>query len=543
MLRDYQRRSIDMLYEWFSKNPEGNPCLVLPTGSGKSHVVAAFCKEAVQSWPSTRILMLTHVKELIEQNAEKMLLHWPNAPLGIYSASLRQADIDQITFAGIQSAAKKAHQIGHVDLIVIDECHMINNKESGGYRTLIRDLTEINPALRVVGLSATPYRLGQGRLTDGDEALFNDLVEPVTVTELVQRGFLAPLKSKHTSAMIDTSKVKKRCGEFVAKDLETASDQITEQAVAEIVARADNRQHWLIFCSGVAHAEHVSDELQAHGIRSECLHGGHTKAQRESILEAFTSGEIQALTNANILTTGFDYPDIDLIAFLRPTMSPSLYVQMAGRGMRLKSHMDHCLILDFAGNVEKHGPITAVQPPRPGGKGGGDTPIKICPECDEQVHLSVMDCPECGYHWEAKPKPYVLSNADIMGIEPEEMRCTDWRWSAHTSSRSGKEMVKVKYYGDLSDPVITEYLPIDHGGYAGHKALATLGVMAHRSGVQGYMPDSMDEVAEWMNSAPHPDSIQYHKRGKFYEVTERTWSRYDAIRSQQDHQSNSEPLG
>jgi len=121
MLRNYQQRAIDDLYEWLGKN-KGNPCMVLPTGSGKSHIVAALCKDALQSWPETRILMLTHVKELIEQNADKMLQHWPNAPLAIYSASLNRRQIDAITFAGIQSVRDRANQIGFVDLVIIDEC-------------------------------------------------------------------------------------------------------------------------------------------------------------------------------------------------------------------------------------------------------------------------------------------------------------------------------------------------------------------------------------------------------------------------------------
>jgi len=127
MLRKYQKLAIDYLYEWFRSNKYGNPCIVLPTGSGKSHVVAAICKDAIDNWPETRVLMVTHVKELIEQNAEKMLLHWPKAPLGIYSAGIgRKEAHQQITFAGIQSIRKKAHEIGHIDLMIVDEAHLIS---------------------------------------------------------------------------------------------------------------------------------------------------------------------------------------------------------------------------------------------------------------------------------------------------------------------------------------------------------------------------------------------------------------------------------
>lgn len=145
-LRDYQQRAIDQLYDWFRSNPEGNPCLVLPTGAGKSHIVAALCKNALQSWPDTRVLMLTHQKELIEQNAEKLRQHWPGAPMGIYSASVgkRQAG-EPITFAGIQSVRSKPHLFGHIDLVIIDECFVAGTKISTptGYKDIDLVISEL----------------------------------------------------------------------------------------------------------------------------------------------------------------------------------------------------------------------------------------------------------------------------------------------------------------------------------------------------------------------------------------------------------------
>lgn len=524
MLRDYQQRSIDMLYEWLTEN-DGNPCLVLPTGSGKSHIVAALCKNTVKEWPSTRILMMSHVQELIGQNAEKMRLHWPNAPLGIYSAGLRKRQIDVITFASVQSVAKKARLIGHVDMIIVDECHLINNRQQGSYRTLIAALQEINPHVRIVGLSATPYRLGQGTITEGDDALFADLIEPVTVKELVERGFLASLKSKHTTAMIDTRQVKKRGGEFISSQLNTAADAITAEAIVEIIERADGRKHWLLFCSGVEHAENCASELRANGITAACLHGKHSKVERAQILKDFTEGRIQALTNCDILTTGFDFPDIDLIAFLRPTMSPALYVQMAGRGMRLKSHTDHCLVLDFAGNVEKHGPIVNVEPPKAGGDGTGEAPVKACPECDELLHTSCMLCPECGYEFPKQERKLTLSNADIMGIEAEEMPVTEWKWQRHVSRRSGKEMVKVKYYSGLAGPVVDEYFCVTHETRAGMIARAAVQRISEKSKVEGNpTADNMIELSKVMNTGTPPTSIKFRRNGRFFDVQDRIWS-------------------
>lgn len=532
MLRDYQQRSIDQLYDWFGENETGNPCLELPTGAGKSHIVAALCKNALQAWPGTRILMCSHVAELIEQNAEKMRQHWPNAPLGIYSAGMRRREIDAITFASVQSVRDKANFLGHRDLLLVDECHMINNKAQGSYRNLIADLMEINPSMRVIGLTATPHRLGQGKITDGENAIFSDIINPVTIKELVERGFLAPLKSKHTEAMIDTSQLRKRGGEFIASQMNAAADEITQQAISEIVARAGDRRHWLLFCSGVEHSHHCADELRTYGIKAETITGKTPKGERARIIADFKAGRIQALTNADVLTTGFDAPNIDLIAFLRPTMSAALYVQMAGRGMRLKEHTDHCLVLDFAGNVETHGPITGVVPPTAPGEGTGEAPAKVCPNCDELVHTSIMDCPECGYHWEAKPKEMKLSHADIMGIEAMEMAVTDWSWSRHTSKRSGKEMVKVRYYGGLADGVITEYHTVGHGGFVGGRALATVANMATKAGLinsprllsDAVQMNDMDELAKFLNNGRPPSLIKYHKRGRYHEIEDREWS-------------------
>ncbi len=216
MLRAYQQLAIDQLYDWMG-NHNGNPCLVLPTGAGKSHVVAALCKDAVQNWPETRILMLTHVKELIEQNAEKMLQHWPNAPMGIYSASIGKRQLGEpITFAGIQSVRNKANLLGHVDLIIIDECHLVSHKDEGGYRGLIDQLTQINPHLRVIGLTATPYRLGHGLITD-KPAIFDGLIEPVTIPGLIEQGYLATLRSKVTTAKLSVDGVHKRGGGIYRK--------------------------------------------------------------------------------------------------------------------------------------------------------------------------------------------------------------------------------------------------------------------------------------------------------------------------------------
>ena len=528
MLREYQQRTIDQLYEWFGAGNEGNPCLVLPTGSGKSHIIAALCKDALQSWPETRILMLTHVKELIAQNAEKMRQHWPNCPLGIYSAGLNRKDLGEpITFAGIQSVRTKAKQIGHVELIICDECHLISHKDEGGYRTLINELTAINPNLRVIGLTASPYRLGHGYITD-KPAIFDALIEPVSIEELIFKGFLSTLRSKLTATKLEVDGVHKRGGEYIEAELQAKVDTSDKNAkvVQEVITLAAGRKSWLIFCAGVAHAQHIKDALIEQGIVAACVTGDTPGLERDRILREFKAGTIRALTNANVLTTGFDAPMIDLIAMLRPTMSPGLYVQMAGRGLRIADGKTDCMVLDFAGVVEQHGPITAVRPPPKKGDKVGEAPVKVCDHCQEICALSVRVCPACGAEFPEPVKPALkLSNLCIMGIEGIDMDVTAWTWRKHISRASGKEMLSLTYYGGLSDAPVTEYLAVTHDGYAGEKSRRLLAEVAHRAGVVlDYGTAELHEMAQALTEGQPPASIEFKREGKFFTVLKRSWT-------------------
>lgn len=525
MLRDYQQRTIDDLYAWFAEGNEGNPCLVLPTGAGKSHIIAALCKDALQQWPETRILMLTHVKELIAQNAEKMRQHWPNAPMGIYSAGLGRKELGEpITFAGIQSVRTKAKQIGHIDLIIIDEAHLVSHKDEGGYRALLAELKAINPNLRIIGLTASPYRLGHGYITD-KPAIFDALIEPVSIEELIHKGYLSTLRSKLTTTKLEVDGVHKRGGEYIESELQAKVDTTDKNAkvVQEIINLSVERKSWLVFCAGVQHAQHIKDALVEQGIVAECVTGDTPTAERDRILKDFKAGRIKALTNANVLTTGFDAPSVDVVAMLRPTMSPGLYVQMAGRGLRIAEGKTDCLVLDFAGVVEQHGPITAVRPPPKKGDKVGEAPVKVCDHCQEICHLSVRVCPACGEAFPEVEKPALrLRVDDIMGIHGVDLEISAWQWRKHTSKASGKDMLACTYYGGLSDAPVTEYLAITHDGYAGEKARRLLAEISHKANVTlNYAAADLHEMAQAMTQGKPPSAIEYRREGKFYTVMSR----------------------
>ena len=531
-LRDYQERTIEQIYSWWQVN-KGNPCVVLPTGSGKSVVIAAFCRKALNDWPETRILMCTHQKELIEQDYGKLVSVWPEVDAGIYSAGIGRKELEnRITFASIQSIYKRAQEVGKVDLVLIDEAHLINHDDAGMYRRFIDELTEINPMLKCIGFTATPYRLSHGMITD-EPALFNQpLIEPVSIRELQEKGWLCKLTSKDTGTHYDTDKVDKVGGDYNQKQLLEAVDipGKNEAVVREVIRRGSDRKAWLFFCSGVSHAEHIRDLLKEQGIPAECVYGSLDMAERERILQEFKDGKIRALTNVNVLTTGFDYPGIDLICMMRPTLSPGLYVQMAGRGLRIAEGKQNCLVLDFADNVKTHGPITDVVPPKKGHRNKGPAPCKVCPNCGEIIPMNYRVCPVCMYEYpkpKENPRKYLLSMLDINGSRIHEMQVKTWRWEVR-ESRAGNRMISVRYYpANLGDSPVNEFLLMWHENeYVRGKAVQRMNFLARHAGVELWAEFlNADELCKEMTGrGVPPRRLIWHKEDRYPKVDMVFWN-------------------
>src|SRR5262245_19541853 len=397
-LRPYQQAAIAAIYQYFAENP-GHPLVVIPTAGGKSVVLASFIQGVLQQWPDQRILVVTHVRELIAQNHAEMMGLWPDAPAVMYSAGLGRRQIGaRVLFAGIQSIHRRAYGVQQCDLVLIDEAHLIPRSSNTMYRSFLHTLSRINPDLKVIGLTATPYRLDSGLLNEGKGRLFTDIAYEVSVRDLIDQGYLCPLVTKLTNLTLDVGGVGSRGGEFIAGQLQAAVDResITHAAIDEILAYGEARRSWLMFCSGVAHATHVAAALCGRGVSCATIFGDTPSAERDRIVAAFKRGEVRALASMGVLTTGFNAPAVDLIALLRPTKSVGLYVQMVGRGTRLAPGKENCLVLDFAGNVARHGPVDAVKPARPA-EGEGPAPTKVCPDCDSILPAAVRQCPDCGH--------------------------------------------------------------------------------------------------------------------------------------------------
>jgi DNA repair protein RadD len=404
-LRDYQVKALAALWGYW-KAGGGNPLLDLATGTGKSYLIAELCQRFAQR--DRRTLILSHIREIIEQDRRAILSLWPQAPVGINSAALGERNLDApIVLATVQSVFRNPAALGKRDLIIVDEAHLVPHHDDGMFRSTIAGLRALSP-LRVAGLTATPFRLDCGRLDEGEGRIFDTVVFRYGIAEAIAGGWLSPLVAKGTQREIDVTDVARRGGEFTPGELEAAADQtdIVEAAVAEIVDQgAGRRNAWLCFCCGVDHAYHVRDAVRRHGVIAETVTGTTPADERKQIIEDFRAGRILCLSGCNVFTTGFDVATIDLIAMLRPTLSTGLYIQMLGRGTRKASGKQNCLVLDFAGNVLRHGPVDDACAMVAGSEKTESGPrAKRCPECSTLVHAATRICPDCGHEWPS-PEP------------------------------------------------------------------------------------------------------------------------------------------
>lgn len=500
--RAYQAEAVQSIYTYF-ETERGNPLILMPTGTGKAVVIALFLESVLKVFVTQKIMVLTHVKELVDQNHKKFLDVWPTAPAGIYSAGLNKRQTNQsVIFAGIGSVAKRAKEFGKVDLIIIDEAHLVSQNDETMYRQFLNDLLTINPNLKVIGLTATGWRLGQGHITD--DGIFTDVCFDITglhaFNRLISEGYLSPLVPRKTELLLDMEGVHMRGGDFIASELQLAVDknEITYSAIKETIELGHDRQHWLIFASGIEHALNIAAMLESMGVPTVVIHSKMSKADRDQGILDFMSGKYRAAVNNNILTTGFDFPEIDLIVVLRPTGSPVLWVQMLGRGTRpvyctydeqgnlLGFDLDtiegrlaaieagpkqNCLVLDFAGNTKRLGPINDPVIPRKKGQKGGDAPVKLCENCNTYNHASVTHCVFCGAEFLFKVKLKQNASYDALiktDLPIVEIFTVDHITYSKHEKLSRPPTLKVTYYCKLR--MFTEYIGVEAEPFIRRKA-------------------------------------------------------------------------
>lgn len=565
--REYQGWASDAFFGYFEGGGQGHPVIAMPTGTGKSVVIALLCSTILTQWQGQRILVLAPTKELVEQNAEKLRSLWPGAPIGICSASLGRYDTAQpIIFGTIGTVINRKEEIGHRDIVFVDECHLVSDKEATQYRSYFDWLLEQRAHTRFCGLSATPYRLGVGHIVDG--GLFTDVCFDSTTLEafnwFIEQGYLVPVVPRPTQTILDTEGVKKSGGDFQAKDLQNKVNkaEITSAAVAEALDLAADRAHCLWFSTGIEHAEAIGAELESHGESVVVIHS--KSATRDEDLARFLAGEVRHCVNFGILTTGFDFPGLDCIVMLRPTKSPGLWVQMLGRGTRpfyvmgydlstpegrlasiAASVKQNCLVLDFAYNTAEMGPINDPQLPKKKGKGGGDAPIKYCGKtgdppirnivegtsdpdkggdsargCGAWNHPSARNCIQCGAEFifdvkfgaDASSAALLASSKDKAYEKPNVVEHKVTRVSYEVHKKPGRpDSIRVFYYCGLRR--FSHYVLPEHGGNPRKRSQAWW--TAHGGGL---MPESTLECRQQIDNLRVPKVIRVWEKKDYPQI-------------------------
>jgi len=520
-LRNYQKRATKAIYNYFKHNT-GNPIVALPTGTGKSLIIAAMIRLAM-GFKNQRVIILTHVKELIKQNYDTALEMCGQLDVGIYSAGLNRRDTDNaVIFAGIASIHRHPEDLGTFDLILIDECHLVSDKGNTMYRKYIEWMKQINSRVKVIGFSATPYRLKTGLLTDS--GVFTDICFDMTglkeFNSLIDDGWLSPLIAKVPFEELDVSNVGIRGGEFIPGELQHAVNHtsITERAVAELIQQSGGRQHWLVFASGIEHAESIAAILNKQGIAAATVHSKMSSDERDFNIQSFKDGTLTAIVNNNILTTGFDFPDIDIIGMMRPTMSAGLWVQMLGRGTRIAKDKKDCLVLDFAGNTKRLGPINNVilqKSVKGRRKGKRAAPVKMCEVCRVINNLAAKTCIACGAEF---PKTYNIrsksAGLDVIAkdAKPVTQRLpVDKVTYAKHEKKHGIPSLKVTYRIGLTS--FREWVCFEHNGYARQKA-----IQWWQRRTLWPVPDTVDEALAKSLSLIQPSHIDVNITGKYPEI-------------------------
>lgn len=509
-LRPYQQEAVNATIRHFrhDKNPA---VVVLPTGAGKSIVIAELARIA-----RGRVLVLAHVRELVEQNHAKYIGLGLEA--GIFSAGLNRKETDQkVIFGSIQSIARAPEEFfENFSLLVIDECHRVSMEGETQYFQVISKLRKTNPAICILGLTATPYRLGYGWIYEYNSHLkiqqtksdrfFKKCIFELTTRYMIKNKYLTPpIKIDSPVACYDFSSLKLNGTQFVVSQIEELlKDQkrITPLIIRNIIDMSEDRHGVMIFTSSVAHAKEIMRALPAD--RSALVVGDTEDAERDAIIQNFKQKQLKYLVNVSVLTTGFDAPHVDVIAILRPTESASLYQQIIGRGLRLSPGKDDCLVLDYTGqghdiyspDIDEDKPnkdsvIVEVNCPACGlinnfwgimnedgfieehfgrkCRGAFEDPVsheikecgfrfrfKRCDQCGNENDIAARICGSCENILVDNDKKL----KDAMSLKDAHVMRVDSMELAKSHDKKGNERLEIRYY-DADANVLKEYFYLD----------------------------------------------------------------------------------
>lgn len=563
-LRNYQRDAVRATIEHFRKSDE-SAVIVLPTGAGKSLVIAELARLAKR-----KILVLAHVKELVEQNHEKYESYGLKA--SIYSAGLKQKNTDQqVTFASIQSVSRNLDAFSEsYSLVIIDECHRVSGDDSQ-YQQLIRKLKEHNSGLKVLGLTATPYRMAvgwiyqyhyHGFMRADDIRPFITCIYELPLKFMIKNGYLTPPKVIDAAIeYYDFSSLNANSSggynEREVNDLLTRYPRVTQGIIEQVKTLANSkpqRQGVMIFAATVKHAIEIQGYLNAS--ETALITGDTPSKERSELIRRFKARELRFLVNVSVLTTGFDAPHVDVIAILRPTESVSLYQQIVGRGLRLSDGKTDCLVIDYAGNN-----FDLFYPEVGGHKGASDSvPVMVhCPQCDfantfwgkvdddgQLIEHYGRKCwgvelddnnqrVLCDYRFRFKECRYCGAENDIAArecnacheamVDPDEqlktalklknamvIRCAGVSFSAHD------ERLKVVYH-DEDGVELSESFDLSHKGQR-----HIFNLLFGRRFKLGMSPKPFENAGDVVSVSQHftaPDFVVARKSGNFWRVKER----------------------
>ena len=521
--RPYQQEAIDALHAHICSK-RTNPCVVIPTGGGKSALIAWMIMKWKADAPQVRIVILAHRKELIEQNAAELQGMCPDFCVGVFSASLGRRDYEaDILFASVDSVFKRSGEFAPFDVAMVDEAHRIPIKGEGKYRTFLQGCRQNNPRLVVIGWTATPYRMGVGSICHEDH-LLHEICYEASITSLIRDGYLSRLRSKVALHQPDLDGIKKIAGEYAISALaeRTNVDKVVDAAVDEAVRFMDQekRKHAVFFCVDVEHCEMVSASLKRHRIKAPSVTNKTKQEVRERVANDFKAGKYRAICNVNVYTEGFNAQRVDCIVLLRPTLSAGLYSQMVGRGLRRHDDKKDCLVLDFAGCIEEHGPIDML--------GDDEVKMAVCMECRESFSRATGLCSACGWHLpkleieraeavDAVKRMHAarISERAILSDIPEVHGVDEVYVSRHRK-RGARDSLLVQYRCGMR--FFKEWICLDHLGFSGMNAQMW---WTKRFGSNKELPTVDDALSNMLTSQTIADftkTITVKKEGKYNRV-------------------------